>query len=172
MTDGECLPTGTPTPEPVPALEVGKPFRYQVPSDNGAVSLEITMTALKTRPGTSSDPKGTVTVCFGFKLKNTGMVSFSGGDISAATNAKWFGLDGQQADTNPGTMETCKGLGEEWGGIDQPAPLPGKYVTGVWMYNVPNRPGAVEVTDADGSPLYRLNYGPKSAQVPIDARGQ
>lgn len=149
----------------VPAAEVGKPFRFQMPTANGAVNLEITVASMKTRPG--SGPKGTVTVCVAGRLANVGTTSYEAGD----TGAQWFGLDGQQADVKPGTIGDCGG-GTVWAGIDQPAPLPGKYVTGTWMYSVPDRPGAIEVTDSVGHPLYRLDYGPQSAQVKINAVGQ
>lgn len=149
----------------VPAAEVGKPFRFQTPTANGAVNLEITVASMKTRPG--SGPKGTVTVCVAGKLANVGSNSYEASD----TDAQWFGLDGQQADVKPGTIGDCGG-GTVWAGIDQPAPLPGKFVSGTWMYSVPSAPGAIEVTDSAGHPLYRLDYGPQSAQVKINAVGQ
>lgn len=168
----ECLPTAKTSFIPVPAVTVGRPFRYQVPTENGDADLEITVTSLKTRPGTSSDPKDSVTLCVGVKVRNVGTVAVDGNDSDAQTIGKWFGLDGQQAEASPATMQSCDPRGQEWGGIEQPAPLPGKYVSGVWMYNVPDRPGALEVTDSSGHPLYRINYGPKSAQVPMNAVGQ
>jgi hypothetical protein len=157
----------------VPAVTIGQPFRYQVPSAEGAVNLEITVRSIRQKPGTDSDPKHSVTLCLNVRVKNVGSTSFGSDDSDAQTQGKWFGMDGQQADANPGTMGTCApNGGTEWAGIDQPAPLPGKYVSGMWMYNVPDRPGALEVTDSAGHPLCRLNYGPKSAQVPINAAGQ
>jgi hypothetical protein len=141
-----------------------------VPSDNGAVNLEVTVTSIRTRPGTDDDDDGghTVTVCVSGRLRNVGSTSVDG----ATTDAAWFGLDGQQAEVQPGTMGECGSRGRVWAGIDQPAPLPGKYTAGVWMYSVPSQPGAIEVTDTDGHPLYRIDYGPKSAQVRINAVGQ
>jgi hypothetical protein len=56
--------------------------------------------------------------------------------------------------------------------MDQPAPLPGKYAAGYYGLEVPAAPGAIEVTDSDGSPLFRLNYRRESALVQLDARGQ
>ena len=169
--DGECLPTAKVSAVPVPAVTVGQPFRYQMPTSEGAASLELTVTSVKVKPATSSDPKGTVTVCVKGRLRNVGTVAYSADDTDAQMGAKWFGLDGRQADVNPGTIGACGG-GQVWAGIDQPAPQPGRYVSGVWMYNVPSGPGALEVTDSAGHPLYRINYGPKSAQVPISAVGQ
>lgn len=169
--DGECLPTTRSSFIGVPAAEIGKPFQFQISTADGAANLEITVTSMRTKPGTSSDPKGTVTVCVRGRLRNTGTVAFKADDTDAQPGAQWFGLDGQQADTEPGTLGTC-GDGQVWAGIDQPAPLPGRFVSGVWMYNVPDKPGALEVTDSVGHPLYRLNYGPKSARVPINAVGQ
>jgi hypothetical protein len=163
----QCLPTARASFIPVPAVAIGKPFKYQVPSDNGAVDLEITVTSIRTRPGTDEED-GHTTVCVGGRLRNTGSTAVEG----ATTDAAWFGLDDQQAEVQPGTMGECGSRGRVWAGIDQPAPLPGKYVTGVWMYSVPDKPGAIEVTDTDGHPLYRIDYGPKSAQVRINAVGQ
>jgi len=166
------MPTAKASDIPVPAVQVGRPFKYQMPTAEGAAHLEITVTGLKTRPRASSDPKGTVTLCVSFKLRNVGTVKYSSDDTDAQTGSQWFGLDGRQADTTPGTIGTCHGLGQEWAGIEQPAPSPGKYVSGVWMYNIPGGPGALEVTDSAGSPLYRIDYGPKSSQVHISAVGQ
>jgi hypothetical protein len=170
--DDSCIPTGKPSAIAVPALEVGKTMPLQLPSSNGTTSLDITLTGLKTKPRTSVDPKGTQELCFGFKLKNTGTVAYKADDLTAGMSWQWFGLDGEQADTGAGTAGVCDELGHEFAGLDGPAPLPGKYVTGYYNITVPTKPGALEVTDSEDSPLFRLNYGPQSAQVPIDARGQ
>jgi hypothetical protein len=172
LVDGECLPTTKVSDIPVLPVTVGQPFKYQIPTAEGAADLELTVLSVKTKSGTSSDPKHSVTLCLNVKVRNVGTVAIDANDTDAQTQGKWFGLDGQQADANPATMQTCSPRGTEWGGIDQPVPLPGKYVAGMWMYNVPDRPGALEVTDSAGHPLYRLNYGPKSAQVPINEVGQ
>lgn len=167
--DDSCIPPDHPSSGPiaVPALEVGKSMALQLPTPDGIANAEITLTGLKTKPRTSVDPKGTQELCFGFRLKNTGTRKLDSG-----LSWEWFGLDGQQADTDPGTAGQCDELGHEFAGGDQPDPLPGKYVTGYYSMSVPAKPGALEVTDSDESPLFRLNYGPQSAQVPIDARGQ
>ena len=166
----ECLAkTKTTSYVPVPTAKIGQPIRFQVPSANGAANLEVTVKSMRTRPG--SGPKGTVAVCVSGKLANVGSTAYEASDTDAATGAQWFGLDGQQADVEPGTIGDCGG-GRVWAGIDQPAPLPGRFVTGTWMYSVPDRPGAIEVTDSAGHPLYRVNYGPQSAKVPINAVGQ
>jgi hypothetical protein len=168
--DDSCIPPDNASSSPiaVPALEVGKSTALQLPTPDGVANAEITLTGLKTKPRTSVDPKGTQELCFGFKLKNTGTRKLDGAGISW----KWFGLDGEQADTDAGTAGVCDELGHQFAGGDQPDPLPGKYVTGYYSMAVPTKPGALEVTDSDDSPLFRLNYGPRSAQAPIDARGQ
>jgi hypothetical protein len=171
--DDSCIPPDHPSSSPIPvsALDVGQSMQLQLPTSNGAAQLQITLTGLKMKPRTSVDPKGTVEVCFGFKLKNTGTLAFQADD-GVGLSWKWFGLDGEQADTNAGTAGICDELGHEFAGLDQPAPLPGKYVAGYYNFTVPAKPGAVEVTDSDDSPLFRLNYGPQSALVQIDTRGQ
>jgi hypothetical protein len=168
----KCMPSTKTSYIPVPAVRTGRPFRYQMPTSEGAANLEITVLSVKTRPGTSTDPKHTVTLCVRFKLRNVGTVRYSSDDTDAQTAGLWFGLDGQQADARPGTMQTCDPREHEWAGVDQPAPLPGRYVSGVWMYNVPGEPGALEVTDSVGHPLYRIDYGPQSSRVRINAVGQ
>lgn len=167
----ECMPTAKASFIGVPAAEVGRPFRFQVPTAGGAANLEVTVASMKTRPGTDSDPASTVTVCVRGTLRNVGTVAYKADDTDAQTGAQWFGLDGQQADVEPGTIGDCGG-GRVWAGIDQPAPLPGRFVSGVWMYSVPDRPGALEITDSVGHPLYRVDYGKQSAQVRINAIGQ
>jgi hypothetical protein len=156
----------------VPAVVIGQPFKYQTLTAEGAADLELTVLSVKQKPGTDSDPKHSVTLCLNVKVRNVGTRVIQANDSDAQTIGKWFGLDGEQADANPATMQTCSPRGTEWGGIDQPAPLPGKYVSGMWMYNVPDKPGALEVTDSAGHPLYRVNHGPQSAQVPINEVGQ
>lgn len=167
--DDSCIPPDNANSSPiaVPALEVGKSMQLQLPTPDGVVNAEITLTGLKTKPRTVEDKAGTRELCFGFKLKNTGTRK-----LDSNLSWTWFGLDGQQADTDPGTAGQCDELGHQFAGLDQPAPLPGKYVAGYYGMAVPAKAGALEVTDSDGSPLFRLNYGPQSAQVPIDARGQ
>lgn len=167
--DDSCIPPDNASSSPiaVPALEVGKSMALQLPTPDGVANAEITLTGLKTKPRTSVDPKGTQELCFGVKLKNTGARKLDSG-----LSWTWFGLDGQQADTDAGTAGVCDELGHQFAGLDGPEPLPGKYVTGYYNMTVPTKPGAIEVTDSDGTPLFRLNYGPKSPQVPIDARGQ
>lgn len=142
----------------------------QLPTSSGTIQARITLTGLKLKPRGSNDKPGTKTLCFGFRLRNTGTQAFP--SDGAGLSWTWFGLDGQQADTDPGTAGMCDELGKQFAGMDGPASLPGKYVSGYYSMSVPAKPGALEVTDSDGSPLFRLNYGPKSAQVPIDARGQ
>lgn len=168
----ECMPTTKTSFIGVPAVKIGQAFKYAIPTAEGAANLELTVLSVKQKPGTDSDPEHSVTLCLNVKVRNIGTVAVDANDTDAQTQGKWFGLDGQQADANPATMQTCNPRGTEWGGIDQPAPLPGKYVAGVWMYNVPDKPGALEVTDSAGHPLYRINYGPRSAQVPINEVGQ
>lgn len=142
----------------------------QLPTSGGTVQAQITLTGLKLKTAGTADKPGTKTLCFGFKLRNTGSQAFP--SDGAGMSWRWFGLDGQQADTDPGTAGMCGELGHEWAGLDQPAPLPGKWVSGYYSMSVPAKAGALEVTDSDDSPLFRLNYGPKSAKVAIDARGQ
>ena len=166
--DDSCVPPDHPSQSgnAVPALEVGKSMALQLPTPDGIADAEITLTGLKLKPRTSADPKGTQELCFGFRLKNTGTRK-----LDAGLSWTWFGLDGQQTDPGAGTAGVCDELGHQFAGLDGPEPLPGKYVTGYYTMSVPAKPGALEVTDSDGTPLFRLNYGPQSAQVPV-ARGQ
>jgi hypothetical protein len=154
----------------VPAAKVGVPIPVQLSSDAGVVNAEVTVTGMPVKPRTSVDKAGTREFCFGFKVKNTGSGPF--GD--AGFDWKWFGLDGEQRDDlDAGTADICNELGHQFAGLDQPSPLPGKFVTGYYSILIPSKPGALEITDStDDTPLFRLNYGPQSAQVPIDARGQ
>lgn len=154
----------------MPSAKVGVPFPVQLSSSDGVVDAEVTVTGMPVKPRTSVDKKGVQEFCFGFKVKNTGSGPF--GD--AGFDWKWFGVDGEEVDDlDAGTAGVCDELGTEFAGLDQPDPLPGKYARGYYNFLIPLRPGAVEITDStDGTPLFRLDYGSKSAQVPIDARGQ
>ena len=134
--------------------------------------MRLTLTGLKVKPRTPEDPKGTQEVCYGYKLANIGTTSWSSDDTTSGISWTWFGLDGEMAEPGAGTMDVCDGMGRQWAGLDQPAPLPGHFVQGYQSFTVPTKPGAVEVIDSDETPLFRLNYGPKSASVPIDTRGQ
>jgi hypothetical protein len=170
--DDSCVPPDHPSTSAVavPAAKVGVPIPVQLSSSNGVVQAEVTVTGMPVKPRTSVDKKGTEEFCFGFKLKNTGSAPF--GD--AEFDWTWFGLDGEQLDDlDAGTAGICDELGTQFAGLEQPNPLPGKYARGYYSMTIPTRPGAVEITDStEGTPLFRLNYGPQSAQVPIDARGQ
>lgn len=176
--DDSCIPpdTGASTPVAVPAAVIGQPIRYQAGGDNGAITQEITILKVKTAtviayPDQGYTPRpdhGHLFLCLDIKLRNVGTTP---GDNFVG--AKWFGLDGKTEDAGNVAMVGCDGLGmhdDDMSG--QPDPQPGKYVTGTEIYQVPDGPGALEVTDRDGTPLLRVNYGPASAQVPIDARGQ
>jgi hypothetical protein len=172
---GSCIPPHHPSTSAiaVPVLEVGKSMPIQLPTSNGTAKLEMTATALKLRHPKGMDNPKDDQLCFAFKLKNTGSVAYKANDMTAAISWVWFGLDGQQNDNlDAAVAGACKDLGKENFGFDQAAPLPGKYANGVYAIAVPKAPGVLEITDFDGSPLFRLNYGPQSAQVPIDARGQ
>lgn len=162
--DDSCIPPDHPSTsaQPVPVLAVGRSMPLQLPTSSGTVQARITLTGLKVKNGK--------TLCFAFKLRNTDSKPFP--DDGPGLSWKWFGLDGAEADTDPGTAGMCDELGHEFAGMDQPAPQPGKYAAGYYSTSVPAKPGALEVTDSDGSPLFRLNYGPQSAKVQIDARGQ
>lgn len=153
----------------MPVLAVGQSMPLQLPSSGGAVDFQITLTGLKVKAPSNVDKPGTRELCFGFRIKNT---STTPGDSGASLSWKWFGLDGEQADPDMGTSGMCDELGHQFAGLDQPAPMPGKWVSGYYALSVPAKAGALEVTDSDGTPLFRLNYGAQSAQVPIDARGQ
>jgi hypothetical protein len=153
----------------VPVAKRGQPMALQFAGDDGAANAEVTATGVEVHPRTSVDKAGTKEFCFGFKLKDTGASRFDGG-----FDWKWFGLDGEEVDDlDAGTAGMCDAeLGHQFAGLDQPAPLPGKFVSGYYSFLIPTKPGAVEITDGEGTPLFRLDYGPQSAQVPIDARGQ
>jgi hypothetical protein len=169
--DDSCIPPDHPTSSAVavPAAVVGRPLQVQLPSDGGTVQAEVTVTGMPVKARTPTDKAGTREFCFGFKVKNTGTGSFG----NAGFDWTWFGLDGEQVDdVNAGTADICRELGHQFAGLDQPSPLPGKFTSGYYSILIPAKPGAMEITDTDGTPLFRLNYGPKSAQVPIDARGQ
>lgn len=176
--DDSCIPPDNTrsTPVAVPAAVIGRPFRYQAGGDGGAITQEITILKVKTarfvpypdQNYTARPQTGHIYLCLEIKLRNVGTTP---GD--AFLGAQWFGLDGKTEEAAMAAMVGCGGLGmqdEDMSG--QPDPQPGKYVTGAEIYQVPDAPGALELTDRDGSPLVRVNYGPKSAQVPIDARGQ
>lgn len=161
---------------PVPAAQIGRPIRYQAGSDNGAITQEITILRVKTAKSvpypdqdyTARPNSGHMFLCLEIRLRNVGATP---GD--AYLGAQWFGLDGKTEEASTALMVGCDGLGMREDDMSgQPDPQPGKYVTGTVIYQVPDDPGALEVTDRDGTPLVRVNYGPKSAQVPIDARGQ
>lgn len=173
-SDDACIPPDTlqsSTPVAIPALAVGKTMPVQMPTANGTAQLQVTLTGLKTKHQ-QGDAAGTQELCFGLKLQNTGTLAYKPDDITAGINWKWFGLDGQQSDPDMGTADECTEFGHQWAGMDQPAPLPGKWVSGYYAIQIPKKPGAVEITDHQGTPLFRLNYGPQSSQVRIDARGQ
>jgi hypothetical protein len=172
--DDSCIPADNASSSPiaVPEAKVRQPMALQLPTSNGTAQVQFTLTGLKIKARGVDDKPGTKELCFSFKLRNTGTLSWKADDTTAGIDWKWFGLDGQQADTDPGTFGMCDELGQQFSGLDQPAPLPGKYVTGYYGFTVPSKPGAVEVTDSQGSPLFRLNYGPQSNKVQIDARGQ
>lgn len=154
----------------MPAAKVGVPIPVQLPSSDGVVNAEVTVTGMPVKARTSVDKAGTQEFCFGFKVKNTGSGPF--GD--AGFNWKWFGLDGEEVDDlDAGTAGVCDELGTEFAGLEQPDPLPGKYARGYYSFLIPAKPGAVEITDStDDSPLFRLDYEPKSDQVTINANGQ
>lgn len=176
--DDSCIPPDSPssTPVAVPAAVIGQPLRYQAGGDQGAITQEITVLKVKTAtviayPDQDYTPRphaGNIFLCLDIKLRNVGTTP---GD--AFLGAQWFGLDGKTEEASTALMVGCDGLGMHDDDMTgQPDPQPGKYVRGTEIYQVPEEPGALEITDRDGSPLLRVNYGPKSAQVPIDARGQ
>jgi hypothetical protein len=167
-----CTPPGHPSTSPiaVPVLAVGRSMPIQLPTSNGTAKLEMTATALELRHPKGMDNPQDDQLCFAFKLKNTGSVAYKANDMTAAISWVWFGLDGQQKENADAAVAgACQDLGKE---NHRPAPLPGKYATGVYAIAVPKAPGALEITDFDGTPLFRLDYGPQSRQVPIDASGQ
>lgn len=176
--DDSCIPPDSPssTPVAVPAAVIGQPIRYQAGGDNGAITQEITILKVKTArsvpyPDQDYTPRaqaGHIYLCLDIKLRNVGTTPGN-----ASLSAQWFGLDGKTEQGAVVAMVGCDGLGMRDDDLSgQPDPQPGKYVTGTTIYEVPDTPGALEITDEQGSPLLRVNYGPKSAQVPIDARGQ
>jgi hypothetical protein len=164
------------SPIPVPAAQIGQPIRYQAGGDNGAITQEITILKVKTAKSipypdqdyTARPEPGRTYLCLEIQLRNVGTTP---GDTYLG--AQWFGLDGKTEEGAAAAMAGCDGLGmREDDMTSQPDPQPDKYVTGTEIYEVPEDPGALEITDRAGTPLLRVNYGPKSAQVPIDARGQ
>jgi hypothetical protein len=176
--DDSCIPPDHPSssPIPVPAAQIGQSIRYQAGGDNGAITQEITILKVKTAKSvpypdqdyTARPQAGHIYLCLDIKLRNVGTTP---GD--AYLGAQWFGLDGKTEEAATALMVGCDGLGMKDDDLTgQPDPQPGKYVTGTAIYQLPEAPGALEVTDRDGTPLLRVNYGPRSAQVPIDARGQ
>jgi hypothetical protein len=170
-----CMPPDHPSTSAiaVPVLEVGRSMPIQLPTSDGTAKLEMTATALTLRHPNGMDNPKDDQLCFAFKLKNTGSVAYKANDMTAAISWVWFGLDGQQMHNSDAAVTgACEDLGKENFGSDQAAPRPGKYATGVYAIAVPKAPGALEITDFDGLPLFRLNYGPQSAQVPIVARAQ
>lgn len=173
--DHSCIPADHPTAtagaSTIPAAHVGQPLPIQFQTETGTVQMQFTLTGMPTRPRTSVDAKGTKEFCFGFKLRNVG--TLSAGEVTAGFGWKWFGLDGEQVESlDAGTAGVCDDLGHQFAGLDHPAPSPGKFVAGYYSFLIPTKPGAVEVTDSQGTPLFRLNYGPRSAQVPIGPKGQ
>lgn len=169
--DDSCIPPDHPSTSAivVPAAVVGRPMQVQLPSDGGTVQAEVTVTGMPVKARTSVDKAGTREFCFGFKVKNTGTGPFG----NAGFDWTWFGLDGEQVDDlDAGTADICGELGHQFAGLDQPAPLPGKFTAGYYSILIPLKPGAMEISDTDGTPLFRLNYGPRSAEVPISAVGQ
>ena len=161
--DDSCIPPASPTasaPTLVPAAQVGHPLHLQLPTSGGTAQVTLTLTGTKL--------KGRQ-LCFGAKIRNVGALAWKPDDTTASIDWTWFGLDGQQADTGPGTAGQCDELGRQFAGVDQPAPLPGKDVRGYYGLEVPAKPGALEVTDSTGSPLFRLNYERQSARAPIPA---
>lgn len=173
--DDSCIPPDHPTvtsPVAVPVAEVGKPLDLQLPTSNGTAQIELTLTGLKVKPRTAQDPKSTQVVCYSYKVRNTGTTIWTSEDTHSGVSWTWFGLDGEMAEPGEADSDACDEFGHQWAGDDQPAPLPGRFVQGYEAFTVPAKPGAVEVEDGDKAPLFRLNYGPRSAQVPIDARGR
>lgn len=176
--DDSCIPPDnvSSTPVAVPAAVIGQPIRYQAGGDSGSITQEITILKVKTArsvpyPDQDYTPRadaGHIYLCLDIRLRNVGTKP---GDTSLG--AQWFGLDGKTEGAGEVAMVGCGGLGmHDDDLVSQPDPQPGKYVTGTTIYQVPDTPGAMEITDRDSTPLLRVNYGPKSAQVPIDARGQ
>lgn len=144
----------------MPALAVGQSMPLQIPTAGGTARVEITLTGLRTTPAeTSNDPQHTRVLCFGFSLRNTGTVAWKSDDATAAFDWKWFGLDGQQGDAGTGIVDACREMGHQFAGLDVPAPLPGKTVSGYYDFAISSKPGAVEVADSEDSPFFRLNYG-------------
>lgn len=144
----------------------------QLPTSSGTAQVQLTLTGLKVEPRTPQDPKGTQVVCYSYRLRNTGTTAWTSNDTRSGISLTWFGLDGEMAEPGNSDSGVCDAPGHQWAGDDQPAPLPGHFVQGYQSFTVPAKPGAVEVVDGDGTPLFRLNYAPESAQVPIDALGQ
>lgn len=172
----ECLAkTKTTSYIPVPAAKIGQPIRYQAGGDNGAVSQEITVLKFKTAKliadpdadYTSKPDPGHLYLCVEVKIRNVGTTP---GD--AYLGSQWFGLDGKTAEPSLVAGSDCSpfGMADDLSG--QPDPQPGKYITGTTLYELPAAVGSLEVTDRDGSPLFRLDYGSQSAQVKINAVGQ
>lgn len=175
--DDSCIPPDHPTTGPiaVPALEVGKPFRYQAGGDDGAITQEVTLLKLHTAKSipypdedyTARPDAGHVYLCINVKIRNVGSTP---GDTY--TTAQWYGLDGKVEEAALAGGAGCEPFGMSDDLSGEPNPQPGKYVTGSTLFQLSTAVGALEFTDRQGSPLYRIDYGPQSAQVKIDARGQ
>lgn len=156
-------------------LNAGKPFRYQTGGDAGAVTQEITLLKVKTATSipypdgdyTAKPDAGHLFLCVEVRIRNVGTTP---GDTYTA--AQWFGLDGKVEEPELAAGGSCKPFGMSDDLDGQPNPQPGKYVTGSTLYELSDAPGALEITDSEDTPLFRINYGPKSEQVVIDARGQ
>lgn len=172
----ECLAkTKTTSYIPVPTAKIGQPIRYQAGGDQGAITQEITVLKFKTAKViadpdtdyTSKPDPGHMYLCVEVRLRNVGTTP---GD--SYLGSQWFGIDGRTEEPSLVAGSDCDVFGMSSDLSGRPDPQPGKYVTGSTLYELPAAVGALEVTDRDGTPLFRLDYGPQSAQVKINAVGQ
>lgn len=138
-------PAAVPSAEQVPVAKVGVPLHLQLPATDGSVRVDLTLTGVKL--------KGKQ-MCVGLKLKNADTKPL----VDPGLSWTWYGTDGRQADTGPGTSDQCDELGDQWAGLDQPTPQPGHYVTGYYGFTVPGKSGKVEFTDSDETPLFDVTY--------------